>query len=129
HEIGGDIDALPIDQHMAVVDELARSEDSRHEFHAIDHRIETTLQEANEVFGGIALKTLGGFIDAAEGFLRDIAVIALQLLLGAQVNAIVGDFAAAALAMLAGPVITAVYRAFRATPKVLAHATVNFVFR
>ena len=50
----------------------------------------------------------GGFgIDAAELLLGDVAVVALELLLGAQLQAEVGQLALAALAVLAGAVFTA----------------------
>ena len=66
--------------------------------------------------------------DAAELPFGNIAIIALELLFGAQLNAEVGKFALAALAMLAGAVFPAVYRAFRAPPDILAHPAIKFVF-
>jgi len=68
-------------------------------------------------FGVVLLELLFG----------DVAIIALQLLLGAQLNAIVGHLALAALAVLAGAIFTLVDRALRAAPDVLAHAAVEFV--
>src|SRR3546814_7737947 len=56
-----------------------------------------------------------------------VAVIALQLLLGFKLNAVVADLALAALAVLAGAVFALVDRAFRATPDVFAHPAVEFV--
>jgi hypothetical protein len=46
-------------------------------------------------------------IDLLELLLGDVAVIALQLLLGAQLHAEVGHLALAALAVLAGAVFAA----------------------
>src|SRR5207253_7015863 len=68
-------------------------------------------------------------IDAVELALGDVGVIALQLLLGAQLHAEVGEFSLAALAMLAGAVFTLVDRALRAAPDILAHPAVDLVFR
>src|SRR6266851_452287 len=66
---------------------------------------------------------------APELPLGDVAVIAAQLLLGAQLHAVVGELALAALAVLAGTVLAAVHRALRAAPDVLPHAAVELVFR
>ena len=60
---------------------------------------------------------------------RDIGVIALQLLLGAQLHAEVGELALAALAVLAGAVFPAVHGALRAAPDILAHTAIDLVFR
>src|SRR6185295_10772436 len=68
-------------------------------------------------------------IDAVELAFGNIGVIALQLLLGAQLHAEVGKLALAALAMLAGAVFTLVHGALRATPDILAHTAINLVFR
>src|SRR5690606_4863198 len=74
------------------------------------------------------LLTLGVAVDLAELLLGQVAVIALELLLGAQLRAEVGHLALAALAMLAGAVFAAVHRGLRAAPDVLAHAAVDLVF-
>ena len=63
-----------------------------------------------------------------ELFLGDVAVIALQLLLGAQLNAEIADLALAALAVLAGAIFAAVDRALRTSEDILAHAAVELVF-
>src|SRR5205085_6523078 len=63
-----------------------------------------------------------------ELLLGDVAVIALQLLLGAQLDAVVADLALAALAVLAGAVFAAIDRALGASEDVLAHAAVELVF-
>src|SRR6185369_2462617 len=52
---------------------------------------------------------------------------ALQLLLGAQLQAEVGDLLLAALTVLAGAVGAGVDRGLRATPDVFAHPAVEFV--
>src|SRR3954453_6279070 len=101
---------------MAVVDELARGEHGGDEFGPIDHGIETALQKADQVFAGVALHAAGFDIDAVELALGNIGVIALQLLLGAQLHAEVGKLALAALAVLAWAVFALVDRTLRAAP-------------
>src|SRR3546814_627617 len=60
--------------------------------------------------------------------LGHVAIIALELLLGAQLDAEVGHLALAALSVLAGTIFALVDRALRATEDVLAHAAVELVF-
>jgi hypothetical protein len=129
HAVGRDVHPLAVDGDVAVVDELARGERGRHELGAIDHRVQTAFQQRDEVFRGIALAAGGLVIDAAELLLGDVAVVALQLLLGAQLQAKIRHLGLAALAVLAGAVGALVHRALRATPEVLAHTPVNLVLR
>src|SRR6185312_14750191 len=124
-----DIDAPSVHLDMAVVDELARGEDGRHELGAIDHAVETAFQQADQVLAGVALEPARLDIDAVELPLADIAVITLQLLFGAELHAEVGKLALAALAVLAGAIFAAVDRALRAAPDVLAHTAIDLVFR
>jgi hypothetical protein len=98
------------------------------ELGAIDDGVQARLQEADQVFRRIALHPVGFVVDLAELLFRDIAVVALQLLLGAQLHAEVGKLALAALAVLAGAVFAAVDRGLRTAPDVLAHAAIEFVF-
>ena len=112
---------------MAVADELARGEHGRHEFGAVDHGVEPALQKADQMRAAIALEADGLGVIAAELLLRDVAVIALQLLLGAQLRAEIGDLALAALTVLARTIFAAVERALRAAPKVLAQTAVDLV--
>src|SRR5690606_6855533 len=77
--------------------------------------------------GGVALAAGGLLIDAAELLFGQVAVVALQLLLGAQLQAEVGNLGLAALAVLAGAVGAGVDRGLRAAPDVLAHTTVELV--
>src|SRR6185437_6858174 len=65
----------------------------------------------------------------AELPLGDVAVIALELLLGLQLRAIVGKFFGAALAVLARTIRALVDRALGAGPNILAHAAIDFVLR
>jgi hypothetical protein len=78
---------------------------------------------------GIALQPNGFEVDAAELLFGDVAVIATQLLLGLELDTVVGDLALAALAVLARAVFTLVDRALRAAPDILAHTAVEFVLR
>ena len=124
-----DIDPGAIDLDVAMGDELARGKYGGHEFGAINHGIKTALQQADEIFGGIAFHAVSSGIDALELFLGDIAVIALELLLGAQLNTKIGKLAATtALAVHAGAIFFAIDRALGATPDVFAHTAVNFIF-
>src|SRR6185369_13685669 len=111
------------------VDELAGGEHRRDELGAIDDRVETALQEADQVLTGVALHPSGLDIDAVELALADVGVIALELLLGAELHAEVGQLALAALAVLAGAVLTAVHGALGAAPDILAHTAIDLVFR
>jgi hypothetical protein len=81
------------------------------------------------VRAGIALEAARLVVDAAELALRDVAVVAAQLLLGAQLHAVVGGLALPALAVLAGSVFALVDWALGAAPHVLAHAAVDLVLR
>src|SRR6202023_4012757 len=68
-------------------------------------------------------------VDAAEVPLVHVGVIALELLFGAQLHAVIGQLAFAALAVLAGAVFAFVDRRFRPAPDVLAHTPVDLVLR
>ncbi len=126
--VGRDVHPLAVHRHVAVVHELARGEHRRHEFRAVDHRVETALEQADQVLRRVALDPVGLGVDAAELLLGQIAVIALELLLGAQLRAEIAQLLLAALAVLAGAVFTLVHRGFRTAPDVLAHAAVDLVF-
>jgi hypothetical protein len=78
---------------------------------------------------GIALHADGFVVDAVELPLGNIAVIAPQFLLGAQLHAVVGELAFAALAVLAGTIFAAVDGVLRAAPHILPHTAVDLVFR
>ena len=122
-----DVDPAAVHLDVAVVDELARGEDRRHELGAIDHRIEPALEQADQVVAGVALHADRLGVILAELLLGDVAVIALELLLGLQLGAEVGKLALAALAVLAGAVLAAVHRALRTAPDILAHPAVDLV--
>src|SRR6202012_1559536 len=106
--VAGDVDLAAVHLDVPVVDELAGGEHGRNELGAEHDGVETALEQADQVFTGVALHPAGFDVDAVELALADIGVIALQLLLGAELDAEVGQLALAALAMLAGAVLTAV---------------------
>src|SRR4051794_7314365 len=112
-----------------MIDELPSREYGGDELGAVHHRVETALQQPDQVLAGVALHAAGLDIDAVELALGDVGVIAFQLLLGAQLHAKVGKLALAALAVLAGTVFTLVDRALGTAPDVLAHTAVDLVFR
>src|SRR3546814_13288873 len=72
HLIGGDVDALAVHGDVAVVHELAGGEDGRHELGAVDHRVEPALQQADEVFAGVAAAARGHGIVTAGTLLAAI---------------------------------------------------------
>ena len=82
-----------------MIDELAGGEDGRHEIEAVHHHVER-LEQPDHVLGGVAAAPRR-LIDPLELALGDVAVIALELLLGGELLAIVGRLAALA-AVLAG---------------------------
>jgi uncharacterized membrane protein YedE/YeeE len=127
HPVRRDIDPLTVDSDMAVIDELTRSKNRYNEFGAVNNRIQTALQQTDQVLTGIAFYTFSFGIDPAELLFGQIAVIAFKLLLGAQLGAEIGQFALAALAVLTGAIFTTIYRGFRTTPDVFTHPAVNFV--
>ena len=65
------------------------------------------------------------FVELALG---NVAVIALDLLLGLELGAEVGRLALAPLAMLARPVFTLVVGALGSAPDILAHPAIDLVF-
>ena len=68
-------------------------------------------------------------VDRLELLLGDVAVIALQLLLGAKLLAVVGKLAAAPLAVLTRSVFTLVVGALRRAPNILAEPAVDLMLR
>ena len=99
-----------------------------HELAAIDHRVQAGLQQADHVLAGVAGAARGVLVVFAELPLGDVAVIALELLLGLKLGAIVGQLLGAALAVLARTIGALVDRALGAAPDILAHAAVDLVF-
>ena len=83
-------------------------------------------QERDQVLAGVALAACRLGEDAAELALADIAVIALQLLLGHQLHAVVGRLLAP-LSVLAGAVIALVEGALGPPPEIDAEAAIDLV--
>ena len=114
---------------MAVVHELACSKDGRHELGPVHNRVQTALEQLDQVFAGVAFAADGFGVVLAELLLGDVAVVALKLLFGLELQTEVGIFLLATLTMLAGTVGTLVDRGLGATPQVDAQAAVNLVLR
>src|SRR4051812_1978447 len=114
---------------MTMVDELPCGKDRRHELRAINDAVQPTLQQANQVRARVTLEADRFEIDSAELTLGNVGVVALELLLGAQLHAVIGKLALAALAVLAGAVFTLVDGALRAAPDILAHTAIDLVLR
>jgi hypothetical protein len=112
---------------MAVAHKLPGGEHRGHEFSAIDDGVEPALQQADQIFGRVASEPGRLAVDRLELLLGDVAVIAFQLLLGAELLAVVGKLAAAALAMLAWSVFTLVVGAFWPAPNILAEPAVDLM--
>src|SRR5262249_20850026 len=93
----------------------------------VDDGIEPALQQADQVLGGRALEAPRLLVDAVELPLADVAVVALELLLGAQLLAVVGELGLAPLAVLAGARLAPVDGALRPPPDVLPEAAVDLV--
>src|SRR5690606_13408294 len=123
----GDVARHAVDADVPVADDLARGEDRRRELRAVDDHVETLLEQADQVLAGVALHAGGRLVGRLELLFGDVAVVALELLLGAQLQAEVAHLALAALAVLAGTVGTAVHGAVRTAPDILAHAAVEFM--
>ena len=111
-----------------MADQLARRPDRRRELGAIDDHVEPALEQSDEVLRRVALHPARVDVVLLELLLGDVAVIALELLLGSELDAIVADLALPALAMLAGAIFAAVHRALGTSEDVLAHAAVELVF-
>ncbi len=127
HLVRGDVDPAAVDLEVAVVDELAGGEHGRHELGAVDDRVEPALQQADQVRARVALHPERLDIVLVELPLGNVAVVALDLLLGLELGAEVGRLALAALAMLAGAVLALVERAPGTAPDVLAHAAIDLI--
>src|SRR5205809_2703414 len=112
-----------------MADELARGEHGGHQLRPVDQGVEPALEQPDHMGTGIALHADGFGVDAVELALGNIAVIAPQFLLGAQLHAVVGKLAFAALAVLAGTILAAVDGALGAAPHVLPHTAVDLVLR
>src|SRR3546814_1634464 len=91
----------------------------------MDDHGRAALEQADQVLRAVAFHAAGVGVGPLELLLGHVAIIALELLLGAQLDAEVGHLALAALSVLAGTIFALVDRALRATEDVLAHAAVE----
>ena len=94
----------------------------------IDDHVEPALEQTDKVLRSVALHARCLDVVLLELLFGDVAVIALELLLGAQLHAVVAKLALAALAVLAGAIFAAVDRALGTSEDVLAHAAIELVF-
>src|ERR1700722_19708075 len=112
--VAGDVDLAAVHLDVAVIDELAGGKHRGNELGAENNRVETALQEADQVLAGVALHAARFDIDAVELPLAAIGLIALELLLRRDLYAEVGKLVLASLAMLAWAVFPGVHGALRA---------------
>src|SRR5690606_4004750 len=123
----GDVALHAVHTDVPVADDLTCGEDGRCELGAIDDHVEALFEQTDQVLAGVALHGGGLLVGRLELLLGHVAVIALELLLCPQLQAIVAHLALAALAVLARAIGPAVHRGRRAAPDVLAHAAVEFM--
>ena len=128
HAEAGNVHALAVDRDVAMVDKLPRREHRRHELHTVDHRVKPLLEQTDEVLASVTAASHRFVVSTTELLLRNIAVVATQALLGAELNTIVARFAAS-LPMLARAVFSDVHRALGPAPQVFPEAAVELVFR
>ena len=100
HEVRRDVDLLAVDREVTVADELARLGVIAREAHAVDDVVEPALEQLDQRVTRDARRLERLVVVAAELALGD-AVDALDLLLLAQLLAVVRALAAAVLAVLA----------------------------
>ena len=115
HLVRGQVDLLAIDANRRVRDELACLRAGHREAHAVDDVVQTRFEHAQQVLAGIALLARGLLVIRVELALEQ-AIDALDLLLLAQLHAVVRDAAAlgAAGAVLAGLLLELALRIERA---------------
>src|SRR5690606_7841636 len=86
------------------------------------------LQQADQVLRGVAAAAVRLGIGAEELLFGDVAVVALQALLGHQLNAVIRRLLAL-LAVLPRRIIPLVDRALGTAPEILAQTAVDLEFR
>src|SRR5690606_16122064 len=102
--VGGQVDRLAVDRDATVRHQLARGRPGHREAHAVDDVVEAGLEQLQQVLTRVALLGRGLLVVVAELALQQ-AVDALDLLLLAQLDGVVGELAATragAGAVLAG---------------------------
>ena len=111
-----------------MINELTGSKDCGHKLRAIDHRVEPALKEPDEILTGIALTAFRVFVIMVEFILANIAILAFQLLLRLQLNAVIRRLATA-LTVLTWTVLAAIVGAFWPSPKITAETAIDLVLR
>src|SRR5947209_4306453 len=94
-----------------MADELARCPDGGRELGSVNDHVQATLEQSNQILRCVALHGDRLRVILLELLLGDVAVIALQLLLRAQLDTVIAELALASLAMLAGAIFAAIDRA------------------
>src|SRR5688572_6896551 len=89
----GHVDPAAVDGEVPVVDELARVVARQREPGSQHHVVEPALEQRHQVLAGVALEALG-LVEVLHELAFLHAVDALELLLLAQVHAVVGDLGA-----------------------------------
>ena len=112
-----------------MADDLTCGKNGWRKLGAVYNHVQTTLKQTDKVLRRIAFHVAGFLIGALELLFSHVAIIALELLLGAQLDAVVGELAFAALTMLAWAIFAFVYRRFWTSPDVFTHPAVKFVLR
>src|ERR1700722_5297615 len=107
HPVARNVDALAVDQHVAVAYELAGPAAAGAPAGPEDDVVEAELQVAQQVLTGDATLAVGLLVHVAELLLQD-PVDAARLLLLAQLGQVLGALAHAVAAVLAGWVGAAV---------------------
>jgi len=92
HPVGGDVHAAVVDGEVAMADELTRLGSGAGESQAPDDVVEATLEELEESLSGDAGATCG-FGEVAAELTLEQAVDSTELLLFAELEAVVGDSA------------------------------------
>src|SRR3990167_5459812 len=123
----GDVALHAVDVDVTVRNDLASREDGRRELGAVHDHVKALFEQADQVLTGVALHFRRFLVRALELLLGHVAVVALELLLGAELDAEVRDLALAALAVLARAIRAAVHRRLGTTPDVFAETAIHFV--
>ena len=109
HDVARDVDALAVDEHVAVAHDLARFGAREREAEAVDDVVEAALEEAEHLLAGAALAARRVEVVPAE-LLLEHAVDAADLLLLAEADRVLGELDAR-VAVLARRLGTARVRA------------------
>ena len=107
-----------------MVDELPGGEHRRHEFRAVYGSVEPALEQPHQVLAGVAAPAHRFLVDAAELAFPDIAVVALEPLLGHELGPIFRRLAPA-LAVLARTIFATVEGTLGPAPEIDLQAAIG----